>query len=195
MDKLVLYDSDQYKTIVDAIESPSKRIHMIERIEDIEYKRYFRAQAEQYFYFISYYWSLLGVPVGYVVSQVIFVIGIKGTPGATVAIATTLTAAGSNLVIDSANTVIWGAHGAFRYLTAAADKHKHTYAAPQFEKYDLGKVAGNTVDGMSNIIDTIVPHNIKITTMMGIIVLCTYLHYIIIDWINRSRFSVKQSIG
>jgi len=191
MDKLVLYDSDQYKTIVNAIESPSKRIHMIERIENIEYKRYVRAQAEQYFYFISYYWSLLGAPVGYVVSQVIFVIGIKGTPGATVAIATTLTAAGSNLVIDSANTVLWGAHGAFRYLTTGADTH----AAPQFEKYDLGKVAGNTVDGMSNIIDTIVPHNIKIATMMGIIVLCTYLHYIIIDWINRSRFLVKQSIG
>ena len=186
MDKLVLYDSNQYRTMVQTITSPSKRISMVERIENIEYKRYVRQQAEQYFYFISYYWSLLGIPVGYVVSQVIFVIGIKGTPGATAAIATTLGAAGSNLVIDGANTLLWGAHGAFSYFT--------TTEAPQFTRYDLGKVAGNTVDGMSNIIDTIIPSNIRFTTTLGMIVLCIYIHYIIIDWINRSRFAVKRNI-
>jgi hypothetical protein len=66
---------------------------------------------------------------------------------------------------------------------------------PRLEPYDLGKVAGNTVEGMSTIIDTIVPYNIRYTTMLGMIVLSMYLHYIIIDWINRSRFAVKQSIG
>lgn len=161
---------------------------MVERIEDIEYKRYIRAQAETYFYFIPYSWCVLGAPLGYVLSEVIFVIGIKGTPGATAAIATTLTAAGSNLVIDGANTILWGAHGTLRFFTmTSAD-------TPQFEKYDLGKVAGNTVDGMSSIIDSIIPNNIRYTTMMGMILLCIYLHYMIIDWMNRSRFSVKRGI-
>jgi hypothetical protein len=162
---------------------------MVERIENIEYKRYVRQQAEIYFYFISYYWSFLGVPVGYVVSQVVFVIGIKGTPGATAAIATTLGAAGSNLVIESANTALWGAYKTMNFFTTTPVE------APQFEPYNLGKVAGNTVEEISTIIDTIVPHNIRYTTMLGMIVLCIYLHYIIIDWINRARFSVKQSIG
>ena len=189
MDKLVLYDSNQYRTMVQAVTSPSKRITMVERIENIEYKRYIRGQAEQYFYFISYYWSFLGVPVGYVVSQVVFVIGIKGTPGATAAIATTLGAATSNVVIQGANTAIWGAYKTFNFFTTTPIE------APQLEPYDLGKVAGKTVEGMSSIIDTIVPTNIRYTTMLGMIVICIYLHYIVIDWINRSRFSVKQSIG
>jgi len=182
MDKLILYDS------INTIASPSKRIKIIERIERIEYKRYVRAQAEQYFYFISYYWSLLGVPVGYVVSQVVFVIGIKGTPGATAAIATTLGAATSNVVIRGTNTALWGAYKTVNFFTPISAE------IPQFEPYDLGKVAGNTVEGMSTIIDTIIPHNIRYTTMLGMIVLCMYLHYMIIDWINRSRFAVKQSI-
>ena len=189
MDKLVMYDSNQYRTMVQAITSPSKRINMVERIENIEYKRYVRAQAEQYFYFISYYWSLLGVPVGYVVSQVVFVIGIKGTPGATAAIATTLGAATSNIVIQGANTALWGAYKTFNFFTTTPVE------TPQMEPYDLSKVAGNTVNGMSTIIDTIIPHNIRFTTMLGMMVLCIYLHYIIIDWINRSRFAVKQNIG
>jgi hypothetical protein len=189
MDKLVLYDSNQYRPMIQAITSPSKRISMVERIENIEYKRYVRIQAETYFYFISYYWSFLGVPVGYVVSQVVFVIGIKGTPGATAAIATTLGAATSNVVIQGANTAIWGAYKTLNFFTTTPIE------TPQLESYDLGKVAGNTVEGMSSIIDTIIPHNIRYTTMMGMIVLCIYLHYIIIDWINRSRFAVKQSIA
>jgi len=189
MGSLVLYNSNDYKTMVHAIESPSKRISMVERIENIEYKRYIRGQAEQYFYFISYYWSFLGVPVGYVVSEVIFVIGIKGTPGATAAIATTLGAATSNVAIQGANTVLWSAYKTLNFFTTTPVE------TPQLEPYDLGKVAGNTVDGMSTIIDTIVPHTIRYTSMLGMIVLCMYLHYIMIDWINRSRFSVKQSIG
>jgi hypothetical protein len=188
MGALVLYDSNQYRAMVQAITSPSKRMTMVERIEQIEYKRYVRAQAEQYFYFISYYWSFLGVPVGYVASQVVFVIGIKGAPGATAAIATTLGAATTNVAIQGANTVIWSAYKTFNFFRTAPVE------APQLEPYDLGKVAGNTVDGMSTIIDTIVPQNIRYTTMLGMIVLCMYLHYIIIDWINRSRFAVKQSI-
>ena len=172
-----------------AVTSPSKRISMVERIEHIEYKRYIRGQAEQYFYFISYYWSFLGVPVGYVVSQVVFVIGIKGTPGATAAIVTTLGAATSNIVIQGANTALWGVYKTFNYFTTTPTE------TPQLEPYDLGKVAGNTVDEISTIVDTIVPHNIRYTTMLGIIVICIYLHYMIIDWINRSRFAVKQSIG
>jgi len=174
--------------MVQAISSPTKRINLIERIDAIEYKRYIRGQAETYFYFISYSWSLLGIPVGYVVSQVVFVIGIKGTPGATAAIATTLSAATSNLVIQGANTALWGAYKTFNFFTTTPIQ------APQMEPYDLGKVAGNTVDGVSAIIDTIVPSNIRYTTMLGMIILCIYLHYIIIDWINRSRFAVKQSI-
>jgi hypothetical protein len=59
----------------------------------------------------------------------------------------------------------------------------------------LAAVAGNTVNGMSDIIDMIIPNDIKFTTMLGMIVVCTYLHYIIIDWVNRSRFSMKQAIG
>jgi hypothetical protein len=47
---------------------------------------------------------------------------------------------------------------------------------------------------MSEIIDTIIPGNIKFTTMMGIIILSIYLHYVAIDWINRSRFATKKSI-
>jgi len=189
MDSLVLYDSKDYRSMVQAVSSPSKRIKSIERIERIEYKRYVRQQAETYFYFISYYWSFLGIPVGYVVSQVIFVVGIKGTPGATAAIATTLGAATSNVVIQGANTALWGAYKTFNFFTTTPTE------TPQFETYDLGKVAGNTVEGISNIIDTIVPHDIRYTTMLGMIVFCIYLHYIVIDWINRARFSVKQSIG
>ena len=185
---LVLYDPSQYKMMVQTVASPTKRMNLVERIEDIEYKRYIRAQAEQYFYFISYYWSLLGLPVGYVVSQVVFVIGVKGTPGATAALATTLTAAGSNLVIESANTLLWGTYNTYSWFTA-------TPVEPvQFKPYDLSKVAGNTVNGMSEIIDTIIPGNIKFTTMMGIIILSVYLHYVAIDWINRSRFATKKSI-
>jgi len=189
MDNVVLYDSTQYKTMVQAITSPSKRMKMVEQIESMEYKRYIRQQAEQYFYFISYAWSFLGVPVGYVVSQVIFVIGIKGTPGATAAIATTLTAAGSNLAIEGVNTLLWSVHSVFNYVSSS------THPAPQFERYKLAAVAGNTVNGMSDIIDMIIPNDIKFTTMLGMIVVCTYLHYIIIDWVNRSRFSMKQAIG
>lgn len=189
MDTLVLYNTTDYRNIVKTIASPSKRISMVERIENIEYKRYVRIQAETYFYFISYYWSLLGVPVGYVVSQVVFVIGVKGTPGATAAIATTLGAATSNVVIQGANTALWGAYKTLNFFTTTPVE------TPQLEPYDLSKVAGSTVEGMSTIIDTIVPHNIRYTTMLGMIVLSMYLHYIIIDWINRSRFAVKQSIS
>ena len=189
MDALVLYDANQCKNMLEAIASPYKRIRMVEHIESVEYKRYMRAQAELYFYFISYYWSLLGFPVGYVISQILFVIGIKGTPGATAAIVTTLTAAGSNVVIEAANTAIWSVHGAASYVLSG------TQPAPQFQKYDLGKVAGTTVNGMSEIIDTIIPNNIKITTTLGVIVLCTYVHYIVIDRINRARFEVKKSIA
>lgn len=174
--------------MVHAVTSPSKRITLVERIENIEYKRYVRQQAEQYFYFISYYWSLLGAPVGYVVSEAIFVIGIKGTPGATVAIATTLTAATSNVAIQGANTLLWGAYKTMNFFTTIPIE------TPQMETYDLGKVAGNTVDEMSSIIDTIVPNSIRYTTMMGMILLCIYLHYIVIDWINRSRFCIKRDI-
>ena len=188
MDTLVLYNSSDYRNMVKSIASPTKRIAMAERIEDIEYKRYVRAQAETYFYFISYYWSFLGVPVGYVVSQVVFVIGVKGTPGATAAIAMTLGAATSNVAIQGANTAIWIAYKTLNLFTTPPE-------APQLEPYDLGKVAGKTVEGMSTIIDTIVPHNIRYTTMLGMIVICIYLHYIIIDWMNRARFLVKQSIG
>jgi len=186
---IVLYDPSQYKTMVQAVTNPTKRMNLVERIENIEYKRYIRGQAEQYFYFISYSWSFLGVPVGYVVSQVVFVIGIKGTPGATAAIATTLGAATSNIVIQGANTALWGAYKTFNFFTTTPVE------TPQLDPYDLSKVAGNTVNGMSDIIDTIIPNNIRYTTTLGMMVLCIYLHYIIIDWINRSRFAVKQSIG
>jgi hypothetical protein len=189
MGALVLYDASQYKPMIQSIRSPSKRITMVERIENIEYKRYVRQQAEIYFYFISYYWSFLGIPAGYVVSQVIFVIGIKGTPGATAAIATTLGAATSNIVIESANTALWGAYKTFNFFRPTPME------TPQFEPYNLGKVAGNTVEGMSTLIDTIVPQSIRFTTMLGMMLLCVYLHYMSIDWINRARFSAKQSIG
>ncbi len=185
---LILYDSNQYKNMIQTVTSPTKRMNLVQRIEDMEYKRYIRAQAEQYFYFISYYWSLLGLPVGYVVSQVVFVIGVKGTPGATAAIATTLGAATGNVVIQGANTALWGVYKTFNFFTTTPVE------APQLEPYNLSKVAGNTVNGMSDIIDTIVPHNIKITTMLGMMVLCMYLHYVAIDWINRSRFAAKKSI-
>lgn len=185
---LVLYDPSQYKMMVQTVTSPTKRMNLVERIENMEYKRYIRAQAEQYFYFISYYWSLLGIPVGYVVSQVVFVIGIKGTPGATAAIATTLGAATSNLVIQGANTALWGAYKTFNFFATTPVE------PPQLDPYNLSKVAGNTVNGMSDIIDTIVPSNIRYTTMLGMMVFCIYLHYIIIDWINRSRFATKKSI-
>jgi len=189
MDKLVLYDSAQYKKVIQAIPSPSKRINMVQRIENMEYKRYIREQAELYFYFISYYWSLLGLPVGYVISQVIFIVGVKGTPGATAAILTTATAATSNVAIEGANAFLWGAHKTYTFFFKSS-----TYESPRFEKYDLHKVAGNTVDGISNIIDTIIPDSMKLTTVLGMMVFCTYLHYIIIDWINRSRFHIKQSV-
>jgi hypothetical protein len=189
MGALVLYDSSQYKPMIQAITSPTKRIAMVERIETIEYKRYIRQQAETYFYFIPYSWSLLGIPTGYVVSQVVFVIGIKGTPGATAAIATTLGAATSNVAIQGANTVLWSAYKTLNLFTTTPVE------TPQLEPYNLGKVAGNTVDGVSNIIDIIVPPNIRFATLLGIILICTYMHYMAIDWINRSRFAVKQNIG
>ena len=188
MDTLVLYGSTEYRSMVEAEPRPSKRIKIVKHIESIQYRRYMRAQAETYFYFISYYWSFLGIPVGYVVSQVVFVIGIKGTPGATAAIATTLGAATSNVVIQAANTALWGVYKTVNVFTAPPVE------TPQFESYNLGKVAGNTVEGMSTIIDTIIPDSIRYTTMMGIIVFCIYLHYMCIDWMNRIRFSVKQSI-
>jgi hypothetical protein len=177
---------EEYAKILATISSPSKRLSIIERVEDIEYRRRMREEVNQYFFFISYYWSALGIPVGFFASELIFLIGMKGVPSVGIALTTTVAAGASNLVFDGMNGILSGASSTFSYFTGQEVKPH------QFEKYKLQEVADNTVGTVSNLLDTIVPFRMRLSITFGLILVCIYIHYIVIDMMNRSRFAAKN---
>ena len=178
---------DEYAKILRTTKSPRRRLSIIEKVEDIEYRRRMRDEVEQYFFYISYYWSLLGIPVGVFASDLIFLIGMKGVPSVGIALTTTVAAAASNLMLHGMNGILSGASSTFSYVTGKETKPL------QFEKYKLETVADETMGTVSNLIDTIVPFRMRLSVTLGLILSCIYIHYIAIDMLNRARFMAKHT--
>jgi hypothetical protein len=178
---------DEYTKILATTASPRRRLSIIEKVEDIAYRRRMREEVELYFAYISYYWCLLGVPVGFFASELIFLIGMKGVPSVGIALTTTVAAGASNLVFDGLNGVLSGASSTFSYFTGKEAKPH------QFEKYKLQTVADDTVGTVSNLLDAIVPFRMRLSITFGLILICIYIHYMAIDMMNRSRFAAKNT--
>lgn len=176
---------EEYSKILATTRSPKRRLSIIEKVEDIEYRRRMRDEVDMYFAYISYYWSLLGIPVGFTASDLIFLVGMKGVPSIGIALTTTVAAGASNLVFDGMNGILSGASATFSYFTG-----KET-TPHQFEKYKLQTVADDTMGTVSNLIDAIVPLRMRLSVTFGLILVCIYIHYIVIDMMNRSRFSAR----
>lgn len=178
---------EEYTKILATTSSPRRRLSIIEKVEDITYRRRMREEMDQYFFFISYYWCLLGVPVGYFASELIFLVGMKGVPSVGIALTTTVAAGASNLVVDGVNGVLSGASSTLSYFTGKVG------TPHQFQKYKLQEVADDTIGTVSNMLDTIVPLRMRISITFGLIIICIYIHYIAIDMMNRSRFMAKNT--
>ena len=178
---------EEYSKILATTTSPRRRLSIIEKVEDITYRRRMREEVEEYFAYISYYWSLLGIPVGFFASELIFLIGMKGVPSVGIALTTTVAAGASNLVFDGMNGILSGASSTFSYFTGQEAKPH------QFEKYKLQTVADDTVETVSNLLDTIVPFRMRLSVTLGLILICIYIHYMAIDMMNRSRFVAKNT--
>ena len=178
---------EEYSRMLATTTSPKSRLSIIEKIEDINYRRHMREELERYFSFISYYWSLLGIPVGFFASELIFLVGMKGVPSVGIALTTTIAAGASNLVFDGMNGVLSGASSTLSYFTGQEAKPR------QFEKFKLQTVADDTVGTVSNLLDTIVPFRMRLSITLGLILVSIYIHYIAIDAMNRSRFVAKNT--
>jgi hypothetical protein len=178
---------EEYTRILATTTSPRRRLSIIEKVEDITYRRRIREEVEEYFAYISYYWSLLGIPVGFFASELIFLIGMKGVPSVGIALTTTVAAGASNLVFDGMNGILSGASSTFSYFTGQEAKPH------RFEKYNLQTVADETVGNVSNLLDTIVPFRMRLSVTFGLILICIYIHYMAIDMMNRSRFLAKNA--
>jgi hypothetical protein len=178
---------EDYTKALATINSPKKRLNIIEQLEDITYRRHMRSEMERYFFFISYYWSALGIPVGFFASELVFLIGMKGVPSVGIALTTTVAAGASNLVVDGLNGMLSGASSTFSYFTGQ-EARPH-----QFEKYKLQTVADDTIGTVSGLLDTIVPFRMRLSVTVGLILVCIYIHYIAIDMMNRSRFAAKNT--
>jgi len=176
---------DEYISLLSITQNPNHRLRLLEKINDIEYESRMRNELERYFFFISYYWSALGIPVGFFISDLLFLIGLKSVPTIGLSLTTTVAAGASNILFDGINGIFSGATSAYSYFTG---KDSQAY---QFEKYNLQTVADNTVGSVSNIIDTIVPLRTRLSITCGLILLCIYLHYIAIDILNNRRFVAK----
>ena len=178
---------EEYTRILATTTSPRRRLSIIEKVEDIAYRRRMREEVDQYFFFISYYWCLMGVPVGYFASELVFLIGMKGVPSVGIALTTTVAAGASNLVVDGLNSVLSGASLSLSYFTGK-EARPH-----QFEKFSLQDVADDTVGTVSKLVDTIVPFRMRLSITFGLILICIYIHYIAIEMMNRSRFAAKNT--
>jgi len=176
---------DEYISLLSITQNPNHRLRLLEKINDIEYESRMRNELERYFFFISYYWSALGIPVGFFISDLLFLIGLKSVPTIGLSLTTTVAAGASNILFDGINGIFSGATSTYSYFTG---KDSQAY---QFEKYNLQTVADNTVGSVSNIIDTIVPLRTRLSITCGLILLCIYLHYIAIDILNNRRFVTK----
>jgi hypothetical protein len=176
---------DEYISLLSITQNPNHRLRLLEKINDIEYETHMRNELERSFFFISYYWSALGIPVGFFISDLLFLIGLKSVPTIGLSLTTTVAAGASNILFDGINGIFSGATSTYSYFTG---KNSQAY---QFEKYNLQTVADNTVGSVSNIIDTIVPLRTRLSITCGLILLCIYLHYIAIDILNNRRFVAK----
>ena len=176
---------DEYISLLTTTQKPKHRLKLLEKINNIEYETHMRNELERYFFFISYYLSALGIPVGFFISELVFLIGLKSVPTIGLSLTTTVAAGASNILFDGINGIFSGATSTYSYFTGKDSK------AYQFEKYNLQTVADTTIGSVSNIIDTIVPLRTRLSITCGLIVICVYIHYIAIDIINNRRFVAK----
>ena len=169
---LNLNDPNSFNKMFTKTKDPMKQLLIIEKMQDIQYKHHERTNeirnreiTNNNLSFISEWWTVIGIPLGYFLSHVIILIGWKSVPSVTVG----AVAAGA---IVAKNWIGYNLFG------LKSDSNSST----------ASKVTSNVADFM----DSLIPIEIRVAIIGASILVCTCFVYYMIHKMNTARAVARK---